>query len=121
MVAQAGIDRSFDEAELFLVTALPDRPQRPVDDVTGYEHEVGMLGVDHIHPAGNLGLAVMVSGVEVAGKDYGKWPVQGFLSPDVDRLADVLDMDLSALMSTLMLLELDDYVRSLFGKKYFPA
>ena len=27
----------------------------------------------------------------------------------------------STLLSTLMLLELDDFVRSLFGKQYFPA
>lgn len=40
---------------------------------------------------------------------------------DVDTLAEVLDMDLSALLSTLTLLELDDYVTSLFGKHYFPA
>ena len=40
---------------------------------------------------------------------------------DVDTLAEELDMDLSLLLSTLTLLELDDYVTSLFGKQYYPA
>lgn len=40
---------------------------------------------------------------------------------DADTLAEVLDIDLSTLLSTLTLLELEGFVTSLFGKQYYPA
>ena len=38
-----------------------------------------------------------------------------------DDIADALDMDLSALLSELTVLELDGYVQTLFGKRYRAA
>jgi len=40
---------------------------------------------------------------------------------DADTLAEELDMDLSLLLSTLTLLELDNFVFSLFGKQFYPV
>ncbi len=40
---------------------------------------------------------------------------------DVDKIAEDLDLDLSSVLSTLMLLELKGFVTSLFGKQYYPA
>lgn len=40
---------------------------------------------------------------------------------DVDTLAAALDLDLSTVLSTLMMLEIEGKVTSLFGKQYYPA
>ena len=46
VVAQTGIDRRLDAAELLRHILLDERSHADVDDVTGYQHHIGLLLVD---------------------------------------------------------------------------
>ena len=88
MVAQDRIGGGFQAAEFMGIIPVEERLGLDVHDVSGEENEVWMLGVDHIHPAGQFGLAVAVADVQVAGQDhFDMLLLQGLLRLDGEFLA----------------------------------
>ena len=77
VVAQHGEDGGLEAMELLGVVALENGAQAAVDDVAADEDEVGLLGIDEVHPSRQLCLAVVVAYMKVAGEDYGQRLLQG--------------------------------------------
>ncbi len=77
VVAQTGIDRGVDTLKLLVHLLFDERTHAAIDDVAGYQHQVGMLSVNQVYPSGELAAAVMVAYVHVAQHDY----LDGSLQP----------------------------------------
>ena len=61
MIAEDGPYGGFQTAELGGIIAFQDGPDAPVHDVSADQDQVRMLGIDQVHPAGNLRPPVMIS------------------------------------------------------------
>ena len=81
VVAQDGVDGRLDARELCGVVPLDDGPELDVHYVSAEEHQVRILRVDEVHPAGELGPAVAVAKVEVRGQNHRQRPLQGLFRP----------------------------------------
>ena len=68
MIAETCHHGSLDAVELLRHTLLVERFDRAVDDVACHKHQVGILGIYHIHPSGKLLAVVIISEVEVGDK-----------------------------------------------------
>ena len=79
VVAQAGIDGCLDATELFGHVLFYQRPHAHINDVTGYEHVVGVLGIDHIDPASQLATWIMIAQVQVTHHDQRQGSCQWFV------------------------------------------
>lgn len=77
VVAQHGEDGRLDAMELLGVVALENGAQASVDDVAAKEDQVGLLGIDEVHPSRQLCLAVVVADMQVAGEDNSQRLLQG--------------------------------------------
>ena len=56
--------------ELLSVITLNHRADTAVHHITCSKYKVRILGVDHVHPSGQLGLAVMIAQVKVTYQYY---------------------------------------------------
>ena len=84
VVAQAGVNRRSDLSEHLRIVPLAGGADGPVEDVSGEEHEVRLLGIDAVDPTGQFGPAVVVAGMQVAGQDDGQGLFQRLFRPDLD-------------------------------------
>lgn len=87
VVAQHGEDGRLDAVELLCVVTLDDGAQASVDDVAADEDQIGLFCIDEVHPSRQLCLAVVVSDMEVAGKDNGQRLFQGLTGGEGQFLA----------------------------------
>ena len=67
VIAQTGIDGSLQPTELGGHILVHQRSHADVDDVAGYQDQVGMFGIDHIHPPSQRRASVVIAQVQVAG------------------------------------------------------
>ena len=87
VVAQNGVDGSLDAMELLCVVPLKNGAQAAVDDVAADEEQIGLLGIDEVHPSRQLCLAVVVADVQVAGEDNSQRLLQGLGGGESQLLA----------------------------------
>ena len=69
MVAQAGEGGGVEAFQLLDSPLCLQWPHIAVDQVTGDENEVSLLGIDHIDPSAHFGTAIVESGMQVAQHD----------------------------------------------------
>ena len=61
VIAQTGVDGSFQPAKLLMHPLVAQGTHGAVDDVAGNEHQVRCLGVHHVHPPVQLVALVVVA------------------------------------------------------------
>ena len=83
VVAGAAVDGGADPAEDFGVVPFAYGPQGPVQEVPGEKDQVGLFGVDPVHPAAELPGPDVIAGVEVAGQHDRERPLQWFVGLQV--------------------------------------
>ena len=66
VVAGAGVHGGLDAAEDRGIVPLHGRTKRSVENVSGEEHQIRILGIYHVHPAGYFPCAVMVADMKIA-------------------------------------------------------
>ena len=78
---------SIQSTELCGIISLEQRTSAAVDDVSTDEHQVGLLCIEEVNPSCKLGSAIVVSDVQVAGKDDGQGLPERLRSADRQFLA----------------------------------
>ena len=66
---------------------LTQRSHVAVDDVASNEDQVGLLGIDHIHPTADLGTRVVESGMQVTQHDDLHGTFEGLIGREMDFLS----------------------------------
>ena len=82
MIAQHGPDRGFKPVELLRIITFNNRTDAAVNNITGSKDKVRILGIDHVHPSGQLGATVMVAQMQVTYKDHLERLVKWFIGRD---------------------------------------
>ena len=92
VVAQTGIDGRLEPSELLGHAVGKERTDAVIDDVACDEDEVGMLGIDEVHPVGELPAPVVVAKVQVAHHDNFVVLCQGLLRREREGNAHLVVM-----------------------------
>ena len=87
VVTQTCYDGGFEAPQFFGSALFLQRAHNAVNQVSSDKNHVGVLAINHVHPASNLGTSIVESRMQVAHHDDFKRPFQWFLGYEVDFLA----------------------------------
>ena len=97
VVSQASDGRGIEALQLIGSPLGKQRTHIAVNHIPGNEDEIGLLGIDHVHPAAHLGARIVETGMKVAQHHNFQWPSKVLVGRNLDFLAlFVMVVDIAA-------------------------